>query len=107
MMLHLTERIVDCHLQMASFSFDVFSGDVVRSLCSGGKLVLCPRELLLAPAELYELMCQEKVDCAAPSSSSSICLSCHLRLLNHKPFSSAIGVFRPYHFVATVLTVET
>lgn len=55
---------VTCHLQMASFSFDVFSGDVVRALCSGGKLVLCPRELLLEPQKLYELMRQEKVDCA-------------------------------------------
>jgi non-ribosomal peptide synthetase component F len=32
------------HLQMASFSFDVFSGDWVRALCSGAKLVICPRE---------------------------------------------------------------
>ncbi|MBW4609137.1 MAG: amino acid adenylation domain-containing protein [Hassallia sp. WJT32-NPBG1] len=52
------------HLQMASFSFDVFSGDLVRALCSGGKLVLCPRELLLEPEKLYQLMLQEKVDCA-------------------------------------------
>jgi amino acid adenylation domain-containing protein len=53
-----------CHLQMASFSFDVFSGDLVRALCSGGKLVLCPRDLLLDPQNLYQLMLQEKVDCA-------------------------------------------
>jgi non-ribosomal peptide synthetase component F/acyl carrier protein len=53
-----------CHLQMASFSFDVFSGDLVRALCSGGKLVLCPRDFLLDPQKLYELMLQEKVDCA-------------------------------------------
>ncbi|MEQ1848228.1 MAG: AMP-binding protein, partial [Nitrospira sp.] len=41
----------DCrsHLQMASFSFDVCSGDFIRALCSGGKLVICPRELLLSP----------------------------------------------------------
>ncbi|PMB39472.1 non-ribosomal peptide synthetase [Fischerella thermalis CCMEE 5319] len=52
------------HLQMASFSFDVFSGDLVRALCSGGKLVLCPREFLLEPEKLYQLMLQEKVDCA-------------------------------------------
>ncbi|WP_086691624.1 amino acid adenylation domain-containing protein [Nostoc sp. T09] len=52
------------HLQMASFSFDVFTGDLVRALCSGGKLVLCPRELLLEPEKLYELMQQEEVDCA-------------------------------------------
>lgn len=53
-----------CFLQMASFSFDVFAGDLVRALCSGGKLVLCPRELLLDPQKLYQLMLQEKVDCA-------------------------------------------
>ncbi len=53
----------NCHLQMASFSFDVFSGDLVRALCSGAKLVLCPRELLLTPDELYDLMRREKVDC--------------------------------------------
>ncbi|MBD0390025.1 MAG: amino acid adenylation domain-containing protein, partial [Nostoc sp. C3-bin3] len=53
-----------CHLQMANFSFDVFTGDLVRALCSGGKLVLCPRELLLESQQLYELMCQQQVDCA-------------------------------------------
>ncbi|BAZ37902.1 amino acid adenylation domain-containing protein [Calothrix sp. NIES-4101] len=53
-----------CHLQMASFSFDVFSGDLVRALCSGCKLVLCPRDFLLEPAKLYHLMLREKVDCA-------------------------------------------
>ncbi|BAZ50362.1 amino acid adenylation domain-containing protein [Nostoc sp. NIES-4103] len=52
------------HLQMASFSFDVFSGDLVRALCSGGKLVICPREWLLEPEKLYELMRKHKVDCA-------------------------------------------
>ncbi|WP_423782433.1 amino acid adenylation domain-containing protein, partial [Fischerella thermalis] len=55
---------VTCHLQMASFSFDVFSGDLVRAVCSGGKLVLCPRDLLLSPQDLYNLMVKEKVDCA-------------------------------------------
>ncbi|MBU7581844.1 MAG: amino acid adenylation domain-containing protein [Nostoc sp. TH1S01] len=55
---------VRCHLQMANFSFDVFTGDFVRALCSGGKLVLCPRELLLESQQLYELMCQQQVDCA-------------------------------------------
>jgi non-ribosomal peptide synthetase component F len=40
------------HLQMASCAFDVFTGDWTRALCSGGKLVLCPREVLLEPARL-------------------------------------------------------
>jgi amino acid adenylation domain-containing protein/FkbM family methyltransferase len=52
-----------CHLQMASFSFDVFSGDLVRALCSGGRLVICPREALIEPAVLYGLMVRERVDC--------------------------------------------
>lgn len=52
------------HLQMANCSFDVFAGDLVRALCSGGKLVLCPKEILLAPAELYSLMQREHTDCA-------------------------------------------
>ncbi|MBE9190295.1 amino acid adenylation domain-containing protein [Gloeocapsopsis crepidinum LEGE 06123] len=55
---------VNCHLQMASFSFDVFAGDLVRALCSGGKLVLCPRDFLLEPQKLYHLMLQQQVDCA-------------------------------------------
>ncbi|BAZ11501.1 amino acid adenylation domain protein [Calothrix sp. NIES-4071] len=53
-----------CHLQMASFSFDVFSGDLVRALCSGGKLVLSKREFLLSPKELYNLMVFQQVECA-------------------------------------------
>ncbi len=52
------------HLQMASFSFDVCSGDFIRALCSGGKLVICPRELLLSPRDLYRFMLREAIDCA-------------------------------------------
>jgi amino acid adenylation domain-containing protein len=52
------------HLQMANFSFDVFSGDWVRALCSGGKLALCPTEFLLDAPQLYNLMRREQVDCA-------------------------------------------
>ena len=56
----------DCksHLQMASISFDVFAGDLVRALCSGGTLILCPREFLLEPDKLYELMLRQRVDTA-------------------------------------------
>ncbi|WP_193201032.1 AMP-binding protein, partial [Nostoc sp. MG11] len=56
--------ITTSHLQMANFSFDVFTGDLVRALCSGAKLVVCPREWLLAPELLYNLMREQKVDCA-------------------------------------------
>ena len=52
------------HLQLASFSFDVFAGDLVRALLSGGRLVLCPREWLLEPARLYALLRDEDIHCA-------------------------------------------
>ncbi|KAA3658966.1 MAG: amino acid adenylation domain-containing protein, partial [Chloroflexi bacterium] len=55
---------VRSHLQMANFTFDVFSGDLVRALLSGGKLVLCPREWLLAPEKLVALMQEQAVDIA-------------------------------------------
>ena len=52
------------HLQMANFTFDVFSGDLVRALLSGAQLVICPREWLLDPEQLYKLIDREKIDCA-------------------------------------------
>jgi amino acid adenylation domain-containing protein len=56
--------LATCHLQMANFAFDVCTGDMVRALCSGGKLVLCPQELLSDPEQLYALMCREQVNSA-------------------------------------------
>ncbi|MEH0975269.1 amino acid adenylation domain-containing protein, partial [Micromonospora sp. CPCC 205546] len=63
------ERLLDlrpglAHLQMASFSFDVFTADVVRALGFGGRLVLCPRPLLLDSAGLYDLLRRHDVDFA-------------------------------------------
>ena len=52
------------HLQMASFMFDVSTGDWVRALGSGGTLVICPKSPLLEPASLYDLLRSERVDCA-------------------------------------------
>ncbi|MEV2277435.1 amino acid adenylation domain-containing protein [Nocardiopsis sp. NPDC049922] len=57
------EEDVRVHLQMASPAFDVFTGDLVRALCSGGTLVLASRELLLNSALLYDTMVRERVDC--------------------------------------------
>jgi amino acid adenylation domain-containing protein len=50
------------HLQMARFTFDVFTGDWVRALCSGGTLVLCPREVLLDPKALHAMIRRERID---------------------------------------------
>ncbi|KFK88056.1 polyketide synthase [Streptomyces sp. JS01] len=55
---------VTTHLQLAEPSFDVFTGDLVRALCSGGTLVLADRDLLFDTTRLYRTMRQERVDCA-------------------------------------------
>jgi len=43
-------------LQIASFSFDVFSGDMARALLCGGKLVICPGEVRGDFPTLYSLV---------------------------------------------------
>ncbi|ATH92008.1 non-ribosomal peptide synthetase [Bacillus glycinifermentans] len=43
-------------LQMASFSFDVFVGDMTRALVHGGKMVICPNDSRLDPAAVYNLL---------------------------------------------------
>ncbi|MGW2014250.1 non-ribosomal peptide synthetase/type I polyketide synthase [Streptomyces sp. NPDC001927] len=66
------------HLQLAAVSFDVFTGDLVRALCSGGRLVLADRELLLNTARLYEAMTAERVDCAefVPATARALMAHC-------------------------------
>ncbi len=51
------------HLQAAGFSFDVFTGDWVRALTTGGTLVGCPRSVLLDPAALFGLIRRERIEC--------------------------------------------
>ncbi|MEV7954852.1 amino acid adenylation domain-containing protein [Streptomyces sp. NPDC088141] len=58
------DRDVRVHLQMAAPSFDVFTGDLVRALCSGGNLVLVDRDLLFDTERLHRTMREENVDCA-------------------------------------------
>jgi surfactin family lipopeptide synthetase C len=50
-----------CHLQMASFSFDVFAADFMRALGSGGRLVLVQREYLVDARRLYSIIREEGV----------------------------------------------
>ncbi|WP_344672341.1 AMP-binding protein, partial [Catenulispora yoronensis] len=49
-------------LAMNSVSFDVFTGDVVRALCSGGSLVVAPVGLQLSTAEWVETIRRERVN---------------------------------------------
>ena len=65
-------RELTAHAQMASFSFDVFTGDLIRSLLAGAKLVLCPIETVIDPAALHDLMLAEGIDAAefVPATAS-------------------------------------
>jgi amino acid adenylation domain-containing protein len=51
------------HLQAAGFAFDVFTGDWVRALTTGGTLVACPRSVLLDPSGLADLIRRERIEC--------------------------------------------
>ncbi|ASS75247.1 hypothetical protein CIG75_09800 [Tumebacillus algifaecis] len=49
-------------LQIASMSFDVFAGDLLRLFVSGGSLVICPADVRLDVAALYELIKAEAIN---------------------------------------------
>ena len=51
----------DCVLQLASFSFDVFIGDLCRSIFIGSKLVICPEEFKFSTIDLIDLIKYQKV----------------------------------------------
>jgi amino acid adenylation domain-containing protein len=52
------------HLQIKpSISFDTYIGDMAHALCSGGKLVLFPKEDLLNPEKITEILIKEEIHC--------------------------------------------
>ncbi|HET8681949.1 MAG TPA: FkbM family methyltransferase [Micromonosporaceae bacterium] len=52
------------HAQLTSFSFVVCQADLVRALCSGATLLLCPAGTVLTPHLLYEQLAAARVDFA-------------------------------------------
>lgn len=70
---------VTTHLQAAPCAFDVFTGDLVRALCSGGRLVICPFEVLVDPARLYRLMADQGVDTAEFVPAVALTLARYVR----------------------------
>ena len=50
------------HLQASPFAFDVFTGDWVRALTTGGTLISCPREVVLDPWALANRIRGHEVD---------------------------------------------
>ncbi|WP_269433949.1 non-ribosomal peptide synthetase [Paenibacillus sp. JCM 10914] len=49
-------------LQLSSFSFDVFAGDLCRALLNGGQLVLCENEARADLEALYDLMSAYRIN---------------------------------------------
>ncbi|MBA2582913.1 MAG: amino acid adenylation domain-containing protein, partial [Bacteroidetes bacterium] len=43
-------------LQLASFSFDVFVGDILRSFVNGGQMIVCPAEFRLDISSLIQVL---------------------------------------------------
>jgi amino acid adenylation domain-containing protein len=66
------------HLQAAGFAFDVFTGDWVRALTTGGTLVACPRRFLLDPPALAELIRHERIQCLELVPAIADALAAHL-----------------------------
>ena len=60
---YVLRQTIHRHLQAASFSFDVFTGEWVRALTTGGTLITCSQETRLDPAALAALIRRERVDC--------------------------------------------
>jgi amino acid adenylation domain-containing protein len=48
-------------LQLASVSFDVFMGDICRSILNGGKLIFCPDDVKLNPEGLIQILEQHRI----------------------------------------------
>ncbi len=66
------------HLQAAGFAFDVFTGDWVRALTTGGTLVACPRPILVDPAALADLVQRERIECLELVPALADALATHL-----------------------------
>jgi amino acid adenylation domain-containing protein len=66
------------HLQAAGFAFDVFTGDWVRALTTGGTLVECPRQVLLDPPALAKLIHREQIGCLELVPALAEALAAHL-----------------------------
>ncbi|WP_366293179.1 non-ribosomal peptide synthase/polyketide synthase [Paenibacillus sp. AN1007] len=48
-------------LQLASFSFDVFVGDIARTLYNGGTMVIVPKDDRIDPSRLHDWMERERI----------------------------------------------
>jgi amino acid adenylation domain-containing protein len=66
-------------LQMASMSFDVFSGDILRALINGGQMVICPAETRIDLPRLYDLIAEHRINIFETTPALAIPLTEYLR----------------------------
>ncbi|MFC5044315.1 amino acid adenylation domain-containing protein [Aquimarina hainanensis] len=67
-----------CLLQMASFSFDVFTGDLCRSLLSGGTMIICPTDIRFDPPSLYTLIATHQANIVELTPALAVPLMDHI-----------------------------
>lgn len=48
-------------LQIASFSFDVFAGDMARTFLNGGTMVICPQDVRIDPSALSQYLVKHEI----------------------------------------------
>ncbi|MED2795921.1 amino acid adenylation domain-containing protein, partial [Bacillus wiedmannii] len=65
-------------LQVANFSFDVFAGDLVKSLLNGGQLHICPDEVKVQPEKLYQYIHKHQINVLDSSPSLILPLLKHV-----------------------------
>ena len=92
------------HLQAAGFAFDVFTGDWVRALTTGGTLVACPRPVLLDPAALADLIRRERIECLELVPALADALATHLEQQGERPRRHPASGRRLGHRARTVCT---
>jgi amino acid adenylation domain-containing protein len=66
------------HLQAAGFAFDVFTGDWLRALTTGGTLFACVRDVVLDPRALAKLIDRERIECLELVPAVAESLAAHL-----------------------------
>ena len=66
------------HLQAAGIAFDVFAGDWVRALTTGGTLVACPPRVILEPSALAGFIRREGIECLELVPALAEPLAAHL-----------------------------
>ena len=54
----------DRHIQLANIGFDVFVGDFLRALCSGGTLILIDKFSALDPGKIIRCIQRENINFA-------------------------------------------